>query len=489
VKFYDFLVDPLLGDLGAGSYRAWHVVARLIDGDGNALLGADLDCAARLTQRARFPTAPVREFYAGIGRRAGKTLFMSRIACWQLAHDYRDRLAPGERAVVACIATDRAQAALLFNYARACVTESPLLAAQLVAESADSLTFAHDTVLEVHTASLRSTRGRSYAAVLLDEAAFLRNDESANPDLEIIRAVRPGLITLNGLLVVASSPYMRRGVLFEAHRRHFGNDGAQALYIAGESRLYNPTLDADAVAAAIADDPEGGAAEWNAEFRSDLSAAFDPAWIDRAIDPGTGERPPVERLPEGKAPWYFAFTDPAGGAGRDSWATAVAHAEGGALLLDAQLEIRPPFATPEAARRVAEFLKRYGVHQVSGDRYAGAWPRDALGLHGVSYIESERVRSDIYRECVPLFSGGRVRLLDEARLCTQLKMLERRVGANGRDVFDHGRGGHDDCANASAGALLAAARAAGTGVAPAFVVHRRDAFFDGYLGPAPERFY
>jgi hypothetical protein len=459
VKFYDFLLDPQLGNLADPSYRAWHISARLIDGDGNMLTGDDLLLASRMTQRSAFPGAPATEFYAGVGRRAGKTLFTSRLACWKLAQDYSDRLARGERAVVACIATDRAQAALLFNYARACVTDSPLLAAQLESETSDSLTFAHGTTLEVHTASLRSVRGRSYAAVIIDEAAFLRDAESANPDLEIIRAVRPGLVTLGGMLVVISSPYMRAGVLFNAHRRHFGNNASPALYLAGESLIFNPTLDVDAVRAAIEDDPEAGAAEWRGEFRTDLSAAFSPEWIERAVDPGVFERPRVLRLAAGEPVAYHLFTDPAGGSGRDWWCTYAAHAEGEALVADAVLEIAPPFSTSEAAARVAAFVKSYGASSVRGDRYAGRWPADALAAHGVAYAESEQDRSTIYRESIPLFSSGRVRLLDHARTATQFKMLERRVSPGGKDVIDHGRGGHDDHCNACAGALLMASRA------------------------------
>ena len=458
MRFHDFLIDPLLGALGDPSYRAWHVCARLIDGDGHLLSADELAVAMAITGRTKFPTNAVTEFFAAPGRRAGKTLFASRLAVYHLAQDYSARLAPGETAVVACVATDRRQAALLFDYGRACVLASPMLAGQLIRETADTLEFAHGTALEVHTASFRATRGRTFACALLDEAAFLRTDDSATPDVEIVRAVRPGLATLGGMLVVLSSPYMRRGVLFEAYRKHYANDASAALYVTGSSLAFNPTLDTGVITQAHDDDPDSARSEWGGEFRNDRSAALDSAWIERAVDPGIGERPRLLTLPEGCAPFYVAFTDPAGGSGKDSWATRVVHAEGDAIIDDALLEIVPPFSTAEAAQRVAHFLKSYGVATVQGDRYAGRWPADALAAHGIAYAESERPKSEIYLECIPLFSSGRVRLLDHARTLTQLRMLERRTRPGGRDSIDHPSGAHDDAANALCGALLAAAR-------------------------------
>lgn len=330
---------------------------------------------------------------------------------------------------------------------------------QVTRETNSEIEFAHGTTFKVYAGSMRSARGPTYARVSIDEASFLRSDESANPDVELVRAVRPGLITLAGSLICFSSPYLCRGVMFDAHRKHFGNNDSRTLVLVGDSRTFNPTLNKKVIAAAYEDDPESAAAEWGGLFRSDLAAALDPAWIDAATCSGVYERPRAINLATGATPIYISFTDPAGGAGRDSWATAIAHVEGRELVQDALLEIRPPFNTGEAAARVASFLKGYSLGATCGDRYAGAWPRDALASHDIGYVESELPKSDIYRECVSLFSSGRVRVLDHARTLTQLRMLERRTRAGGRDAFDHPAGGNDDDANAPCGALWLANRA------------------------------
>jgi hypothetical protein len=159
---------------------------------------------------------------------------------------------------------------------------------------------------------------------------------------------------------------------------------------------------------------------------------------------------------------YVAFTDPAGGSGGDSMTLAIAHPERRGeqivMVLDLVREARPPFSPEQVVAEFATLLKRYGLTEVSGDRFAGEWPREAFRGHGVAYQVSARTKSEIYRELLPLLNSGRVELLDHPRLLAQLGALERRVGRGGKDTIDHGPGAqaHDDLANAVAGACVLA---------------------------------
>ena len=116
--------------------------------------------------------------------------------------------------------------------------------------------------------------------------------------------------------------------------------------------------------------------------------------------------------------------------------------------------VAPPFDPESVVSGMAETLKSYGVREVHGDQYAGR-----VGQQHVSKIrcDLQTVKafpcSEIYLECLPMFSQGRVELLDLPVLRTQLLLLERRTRAGGRDSVDHPRGAHDDHANAAAGAL------------------------------------
>jgi hypothetical protein len=59
-----------------------------------------------------------------------------------------------------------------------------------------------------------------------------------------ILAHPPLLLTLHGLLLVISSPHRKVGILYDAHRKYFGNDKLdRGLYIQASSRDLNPSLD------------------------------------------------------------------------------------------------------------------------------------------------------------------------------------------------------------------------------------------------------
>jgi hypothetical protein len=101
-------------------------------------------------------------------------------------------------------------------------------------------------------------------------------------------------------------------------------------------------------------------------------------------------------------------------------------------------------------------LTSYGIGTVSGDRYAGEWPREQFSKRNITYRPSERVKSDIYRDMLPILNSRKCQLLDIPRLISQFHGLERRTARGGKDSIDHGPGQHDDVANAVAGALVLA---------------------------------
>ena len=95
---------------------------------------------------------------------------------------------------------------------------------------------------------------------------------------------------------------------------------------------------------------------------------------------------------------------------------------------------------------------------MTGDRYAGEFPREQFRKCGISYEVSAQAKSDIYVNFLPLLNSRKVELLDHPRLISQLTGLERRTSRAGKDSIDHAPGGHDDVANAAAGVLTLAQR-------------------------------
>ena len=434
---------------GAASWAAWRTFLA-------ALFGLAMDDG--MVQRYRHhtgrqtpPTAPFKEAALICGRRGGKSRILALIAVELASLDYSAFLAPGEVATIPIVAADRKQARTIFRYVLAMLTQVPALATIKGDETAESVAVGDHVVIEIHTATYRSVRGYTLAAMLIDEVAFLRTDEgSANPDEEILAAVRPGLSSIPGsMLLIASSPYAKRGALYAAYRKHWGKDDARVLVWRGTTAEMNPTIDPDVIADAYQADPQRASSEYGAEFRSDIAAFVAREVVDACTPPDRHELPRIS----GTA--YVAFVDPSGGSS-DSMTLGVAHKDGERAILDVVREAKPPFSPEGVVLDFATLLKSYGVSKVTGDRYAGEWPREQFRKQGIDYELSDRPKSDIYRDLLPTLNSHTVELLDLPRLSSQLCGLERRTARGGRDSIDHPPGQHDDLCNAAVGALLQA---------------------------------
>jgi hypothetical protein len=140
-----------------------------------------------------------------------------------LFRDWRPYLRRGERAVVLLVAQDRLQAQILHRYIQG-VLSAPLLFGKVLSTTANEIELKGGVVIEVVSRNYRSVRGRSVCVALLDEAAMWRAEDSSNPDVEVFNSIRASMATFgnDGMMVTASSPYSRRGILWEAHRNWYG---------------------------------------------------------------------------------------------------------------------------------------------------------------------------------------------------------------------------------------------------------------------------
>lgn len=442
----------LFPEFAAPSWAAWASIEDAIFGRPPA----DPDLVRRLTGRTVLPSAPVAEAWIIAGRAAGKSRVAARLAAYFAAARTYQR-APGEQVYVGVFAPDRKQARITFRYVVGLLRSVPALEQLIVAERRESIELSTGVVVEVITASMAAPRGRACALVVIEEAAFLPADDAVDPDRELLRAVRPALARVPGsLLVVVSSPYAQRGELHRMWRERFGkDDDASVLVVQADTATLNPTFNQREIERAYAEDDAAARAEYGAQFRRDLETFVSTDVIEAATLPGRVEL----------GPWrdraYVAFVDPAGGSGADAMTLAIAHDERRGdqtiAVLDAVREVRPPFSPEAVVQEFATTLKLYRVFTVEGDRYAGEWPREQFRKHGIEYRVSDKPKSDLYREVLPLLNSGRVELLDSPRLRAQLASLERRTARGGRDSIDHAPHAHDDLANAAAGVLVAVA--------------------------------
>ncbi|MFN8545728.1 MAG: hypothetical protein U0807_16200 [Candidatus Binatia bacterium] len=455
----DVMTDrALLGSVfGDASWAPWRAFAASVyglplDPEGLALY-------RQATGRTAPPTEPAREAFALCGRRSGKSIVAALLGVYAAA--FRTyRLSPGETPVVLIAAVDKRQAGVILDYCRGLLDACVLTRSEVAATTGETLTLRSGVRIEVRSSNYRSVRGVTLAAAVIDEACFLRDEDSTSPDVEVYRALKPALLTTRGLLVAISSPWAQRGLMYERWKRHHGRDGDPVLTWVAPSAVMNPTLDPAAIAEALADDPTAARTEWEARWREDITPFLSEDQVAAVVVPNRRELPPQPGVR------YVGFLDPSGGS-QDSFTAAVAHREerdgGTVVVLDALLERVPPFDPERVVAEVAALLAAYGVTVATSDRYAGVWVPAAFLKHGIRVEQSAAAKSELYASALPLILGRRCELLDLPRLQAQFVALERKTARSGRESIAEPPGGHDDLANGAVGAVVLATQAAGSG--------------------------
>jgi hypothetical protein len=423
------------------------------------------------------PTRQVKELWCKVGRSGGKDAIASAIATVAALRSYATRR-PGEKTLIACIAVDRTQAEIVFDYITSYFQHVPALNAlvlhdprarkvvdqdlsdalgrkmYVLSTSDNTLDLTNGARIVVSTNSFRSIRGRSLICAILDEVAFYRSEESANPDKELYDALEPSLARVPGsILIGISSPYRRSGLLYDKWRRSYGKDDPDCLVVQGPTRLFNPDFPQSIIDRRYEEDPEAAASEYGAQFRTDLADFVSRQAVEACIEQGCHERAPARA-----AGTYRCFIDAAGGSGGDSMTLAIAHLDGSGTdripTLDAIRERKPPFSPSDVVAEFAGLMKFYHISNAVSDKWGGDWVGEAFRKYSITVEPSAEPKADIYRELLPLLNAHRCSLLDHPRLIAQLCGLERKVSRGGKDSIDHARDGHDDIANAVGGALV-----------------------------------
>jgi hypothetical protein len=404
------------------------------------------------------PKHRVKTLACIVGRGGGKDATASFCATFAaMTFDPKvAKLRPGELAYVMCLACDKDQAGIVFKYIRALFEAIPTLQAMVKNIGSDSIELRNRVTIQVTTNSYRSIRGRSILCAIFDEVSFWRDDtaRSANPDSEVAGAISPGLARVpNSMLIMISSAHRRSGILYERWKSFFGKPDNDTLVVRGTTTQFNSTFDQAIIDAELARDGQRFSAEYNSEWRDDLSSFLDLVQLERCIHRGVAVKPPIDGI------HYFAFNDPSSGRG-DAFTACIAHHEmnNGVMrvVIDAIYIRYAPFDPSVAVAEVAQLLKSYRCHEVTGDDYAKGFVEESFRKLGIRYVSSKLNRSEIYLTFLPLVMAGQVLLLDHTRSIAEFAALERRAVPSGRDIVDHPNGAHDDTANSIAGAAVLA---------------------------------
>lgn len=455
------LFRPFLGD-NLESWSRWICALRALYGlpvratSDRALIE---QCCGRSAQEL-----PKAGFATGLfltGRRSGKSRIAAVIGAFEsLFGRHEQRLAKGERGVLAICAPTKHQGGIVWKYLQA-IFETPLLAREVETthERSQAVILRSGIEVRVLVGDFRTIRGPALICAIVDEVCFfgLSEESAVRNDSELIRAIRPALATTGGKLIAISSKYAKRGWAFSQWQKfHGSNKGVSASFSPkwsvlvwdAASRVMNPTLAQSFIDEAFAEDPASARSEFGGEWREDVSEFCPLSLIESLVARDRKELMPRDGLR------YCAGVDMSGGRS-DSAALVIVHREERKVVQDFAREWKAPHNPHEVVREIYRELYRFGILSVTGDNFAGDWPKQAFRQQGVNYRSAERPRSDLYRELLPVLCGGKaaIELLDCSQLVTQLGSLERRTRSGGKDTIDHARGAHDDVANALAVAV------------------------------------
>jgi hypothetical protein len=437
----------------AESFWPWHTLAKVISGE--PLDEREAELFRKCTGRTKLPTGPVNSIVLLVGRRGGKDRFLSAVAVHRaaIAVDWSKFLSAGEQGSVLMVGADKKQAKILRRYCRALVA-TPMIAAEVARGTDEILEFKNGAALEVVACDADLVRGRSVLALLATETSFWNVDPDANSsDEEVISAAEAGAAMTpgGGLTILSSSVHRKKGLMYKKWKELHGNDDAEDICWLASSRTMNPALPAKVVEKAKLKDPQRAAAEFESEWRSDISDFVPADVIAAATDWGVLERAPVAGIE------YFGFVDAAGGTGKDAFSISIGHrGPDNMVVIDCIRERQPRFVPKAVVKEFSDLLKLYRVSKIKSDRYASAWASDEWARNGITCEPSDLSKSEIYLAALPVLMSASARLLDSEKLRDQLTGLERRVYASGREAVDDSgaQSSHDDLANVVCGVLV-----------------------------------
>jgi hypothetical protein len=436
------------------SWERWRIIGKALD--GLPLSDAELAVYRHLTARTTVPT-DLRELWCLAGRGSGKTSFMALQAVKAACRGYL-----GVRGVsrVLLLAFVLEQSGIAFDYVSEFFDRDRELRRLIVGRTRTELTLGHGVRLQTISANYRVIRGYSVACALLDEVAHWWSElTNANPDVEVIRALRPGLGKVPGSrLLAATTRWTQEGQVWEVHQRHHGNEASQHILVVDAPTLtLNPSFDAATIAIAEAEDAESALSEYGTSWRTAGGTLVLSSAYDACVDTGVTARAPEPPLGDD---YYIAAVDLSGGTGQDSAALSIQHVEqedGGpeVCLQDLLHEWEPVFDPGVLCGEIAAECRRFGITEVVGDQFSEGFAASEFRRHRIRYIVSPRKTAECVLDSIAVLNTRRVRLLDHPKLRSQWLGLRRDYASGGRPTILETRR-HDDLAVATARGIAAA---------------------------------
>ena len=169
----EFVTDPQL--LGLSLSPAQETLLRAVY--GLSLASEDQRALGQLcTGREAYPGRAFAEATVSAGARARKdSRIAAPVVCYEAIFGGHERyLARGERGVIPLVAQDQRATRIAFGYIRDYVTRTPLLAPLVAEVFTSEITLTNGLTIACFPCTLRSLRGWSIPAGVMDEVAFYR---------------------------------------------------------------------------------------------------------------------------------------------------------------------------------------------------------------------------------------------------------------------------------------------------------------------------
>ena len=267
------------------------------------------------------------------------------------------------------------------------------------------------------------------------------------------RCRSPGLATTGGPLIVASSPYARKGVLWDVYKRHFGPDGDPLILVAqAPSRTLNPSLPQRVVDRALEEDRAKNTAEYSpSSVPTSSCSCRSRSWTRASGD--YREQPSMPDAcmrPSSIRHWRLLRL-----ASRSRSRTGTPTRSSSTAVASACLRSLPRASSPSSRRWSCSTASPTAY----ADRYGGEFPSDLFAKHGIIF---ELCRVDGERPVPGTAASAEQRELYAPRTIASSRSSRpsRANVARRQGPISHPPNGHDDVANVVAGV---ASRAAGSG--------------------------
>ena len=316
------------------------------------MMETELSTFGKYTGRDCPPSVRVKECFAIVGRRGGKSFVSALIACWLAAlrigrPTSRRGSLPGSWSSPAI----REQARVIFGYIRA-IMGLKMFRCQIAKELSSEIHLKNRVIISIKTCDYRALRGYTIAAAVLDELAFYRSSEAyISPAKEILTAIRPALSSLPNSLFLGSVHHIRRAHIFAPNLpEKYGKDDADFLCWKAPTLAMNPSLSRKTIERAFKEDAVSARSEYDAEFREDLQTFIQVETLDTAIFRAGGSSPRFRTFAIMPSPIHREGS-------ADSFTLGIAFRDEGTgrIILAKLMETKPP----SHPRKLSRFMRPF----------------------------------------------------------------------------------------------------------------------------------